>query len=78
MISVEDFVGKNLPNFGEFSRQKKELLATKKAELDILGNNKIRIENRPAYRPKIPVPKVEEVIGRALDAIGTYNDLDNR
>ena len=33
---------------------------------------------RPAYRPKIPIPKVEEVIGRALDAIGTYSDLDNR
>ena len=33
---------------------------------------------RPAYHPKIPIPKVEEVIGRALDSIGTYNDLDNR
>ena len=33
---------------------------------------------RPAYHPKIAIPTVEEVIGRALDSIGTYNDLDNR
>ena len=78
VVSVEDFVGKPLPNFGEFSKQKKELVATKKADEDILGDNQIQVQNRPAYAPKIPIPTVEEVIGRALDSIGTYNDLDNR
>ena len=26
----------------------------------------------------LQIPKVKEVIGRALDSIGTYNDLDNK
>merc|ERR1719411_1124469 len=69
---------KTLPNFGEFSKQKKELIASKKSEMDLLGENQVSTKNRPAYTPKVPIPKVEEVIGRALDAIGTYNDLDNR
>ena len=54
------------------------MIASKKAKHDILGDNQLQVKNRPAYRPNIPIPKVEEVIGRALDSIGTYNDLDNK
>ena len=45
---------------------------------DLLGNNKEATENRPANVPDKKVPSVADVIGRALDYIGTYNDLDNR
>jgi len=79
VVTLEGFMNnKTLPNFGEFSKQKKELIASKKSEMDLLGENQVSTKNRPAYHPKIPIPKVEEVIGRALDSIGTYNDLDNR
>ena len=78
VISVEDVVGKTLPNFGHFAKQKKELVASQKAKMDVLADNQVQVVNRPAHRPQKVPPSVHEVIGRALDAIGTYNDLDNK
>ena len=42
---------KTLPNFGEFSKQKKELIASKKSEMDLLGENQVSTKNRyvPTY-----------------------------
>ena len=40
--------------------------------------NKVLTENRPANIPDRKIPAVSDVIGRALDHIGTYSDLDNR
>ena len=45
---------------------------------DLLGNNKVANENRPANVPDKKISSVADVIGRALDHIGTYSDLDNR
>ena len=45
---------------------------------DLLGSNKVMTENRPANIPDKKIPAVADVIGRALDHIGTYSDLDNR
>jgi len=45
--------------------------------VDLLGDNNVE-ENRPAIKTDRKVPTVQEVIGRALDSIGTYNDLDNK
>ena len=78
VISVKDIVGKTLPNFGHFAREKRELVAAMKAKLDILEDEPACSTNRPAYKPKTIPPKVADVIGRALDSIGTYNDLDNK
>ena len=77
IVSVENVVGKTLPNFGHFAQQKGKIVAGNKADSDILDDNTVQT-NRPAYKPKIPPAKVAEVIGRALDSIGTYNDLDNK
>ena len=79
VVSVEDVVGKTLPNFGHYAKQKKEIIASQKSNLDVLTHdNQLQVLNRPAYEPKKVPPSVQEVIGRALDAIGTYNDLDNK
>jgi hypothetical protein len=45
---------------------------------DLLGSNKVLTENRPANIPDKKISAVADVIGRALDHIGTYSDLDNR
>ena len=45
---------------------------------DLLGNNKVANENRPANVPDKKISSVADVIGRALDHIGTYSDLENR
>lgn len=47
-------------------------------QIDLLGNNKVSQVNRPANVPDKKIASVADVIGRALDHIGTYSDLDNR
>lgn len=69
--------GKTLPNFGAYAKQKKQELAKLHKNEDLLKDNTVPA-NRPENKPTKKVPSVDEVIGRALDYIGTYNDLDNR
>jgi len=74
VISVADVIGKSLPNFGHYAKEKAELVADKKRA----GDLPVPQQNRPANKLKSLPPKVAEVIGKALDKIGTYSDLDNR
>ena len=68
---------KPAPNFGPFAGKKMEAVAKEKEGMDLLGANRAESE-RPANAPKTKIPSVQEVIGTALDKIGTYNDLDNK
>ena len=79
VVNLQDVIGsgKALPNFGPYAKEKREKIAELKQKLDILGDNQLP-NNRPAVKPSKPIPSVQEVIGRALDKIGTYSDLDNR
>ena len=77
--ALKDLVAtdRNLPNFGKYGKEKKRLIAQEKKDGDLLGDNSLPTL-RPSNQPKAKVPSVEEVIGRALDKIVTYNDLDNK
>jgi len=78
VVSVMDVIGKNLPNFGPYAKEKAELIAEQKRKEKILSEENGPDQNRPANKLKSLPPKVAEVIGKALDKIGTYSDLDNR
>ena len=80
---MQDILARNddisYPNFGPYSKHKREELTKVNSGLnDLLGSNKILTKNRPANVPDKTIPAVADVIGRALDHIGTYSDLDNR
>jgi len=78
VVDLQSVIGseKTLPNFGPYAKQKREKRAEMKKDMDIL--EKKPEMNRPANKLTKMTPTVEEVIGKALDKIGTYNDLDNR
>ena len=77
-FKVSDVIGKKpAPNFGPFAGAKAEAVLRQKAGADLLGANRAGSE-RPANAPAAKIPSVQEVIGTALDKIGTYNDLDNK
>ena len=81
VIALQDVLGKDrdIPNFGPYSKQKREIMTKKNTDqTDLLGNNKVSQVNRPANVPDKKISSVADVIGRALDHIGTYSDLDNR
>ena len=80
---MQDILGKDqntsYPNFGPYSKQKREIMTKMNTkQTDLLGDNKISHLNRPANVPDKKIASVADVIGRALDHIGTYSDLDNR
>ncbi|KAL3123536.1 hypothetical protein niasHT_006615 [Heterodera trifolii] len=65
----------HLPPLGFFREQRYQL------EKKMLNQNGVLHENdffaiRPANEPEF-VPKLKDVIGKALDKIGTYGDMDN-
>ena len=78
VVNLQSVIGaeKSLPNFGPYARERAALKAEMKKSQDLLDD--VPAPNRPANKPAAMTPTVEEVIGRALDKIGTYNDLDNK
>ena len=78
VIELQSILGKNLPNFGNYAKQKKEAMQSLKKDEDLLDDKFKPAPNRPPNKQRMMTPKVEEVIGKALDRIGTFNDLDTK
>jgi len=77
VVDLQSQIGRNLPNFGPYAKEKATVLADRKQNEDLLEVN-LPSSNRPANKQRLMTPTVEKVIGAALDRIGTYNDLDNK
>lgn len=75
---IADLVGKSLPNFGPYLMEKESLVAKHKEKIILLSKEFEPETVRPAFKPDKAVPLVKDVVGVALDRIGTYGDLDNR
>jgi len=78
VVDLQSQIGRNLPNFGPYAKEKAAVMAERKNNEDLLGGDKLPSTNRPANKQRLMTPTVEKVIGAALDRIGTYNDLDNK
>ncbi|XP_033636477.1 dihydropyrimidine dehydrogenase [NADP(+)]-like [Asterias rubens] len=75
---VSDMVGKHLPSFGPYQQERIRILAQHKRKLDLLDPSLEPEDPRTISKPKKSVPNVKDVIGAALDRIGSYGDLDNK
>jgi len=76
VVKLQSQIGRDLPNFGPFAKEKAALLAAEKKNTSLLDTP--LPPNRPANKQSAMTPKVAEVIGKALDKIGGYKDLDSR
>jgi len=76
VVALQSLIGRDLPNFGPYAKERASLIAEHKKTVDLL-DQPLPV-NRPPAKQTAMTPKVAEVIGRALDSIGTYSDLDNR
>ncbi|KAK6179258.1 hypothetical protein SNE40_011661 [Patella caerulea] len=75
---IKDIVGESLPFFGEYQKKRMEAIANTKVKIDLLDDIYKPEPVRPANQPKVPVPKIQDLIGNALPMIGSYGDLDNK
>ncbi|MEE6495752.1 hypothetical protein FKM82_002137 [Ascaphus truei] len=72
---IADIMGKKLPSFGPFLEQRKKIIAENKINA-IKQNIGLSTNEKNHFFPKKPVPAVKDVIGRALEYIGSYGELD--
>ncbi|XP_036441571.1 dihydropyrimidine dehydrogenase a, tandem duplicate 1 [Colossoma macropomum] len=76
--TLEELVGKRLPNFGPYLQEKKMAIANYKQKLANQSDNTIPSGGSRINTPKKPVPTVQDVIARALKHIGAYQELNNQ
>ncbi|NXA34076.1 DPYD dehydrogenase, partial [Eudromia elegans] len=73
---IADLVGKKLPSFGPYLEQRKKLIAESKLKLKE-QSPAVLLPEKKRFVPKKPVPAIKDVIGKALQYIGTYGELSN-
>ncbi|XP_077189098.1 dihydropyrimidine dehydrogenase [NADP(+)] isoform X2 [Paroedura picta] len=76
MPQIVDLMGKKLPSFGPYLEQRKKIIAENKLKQK-KQNSLVFHPERKHFVPKKPIPKVKDVIGKALRYIGTYGELSN-
>ncbi|KAF4789599.1 Dihydropyrimidine dehydrogenase [NADP(+)] [Turdus rufiventris] len=65
-----------LPSFGPYLEQRKKIIAENKIRLKA-QNMAAELPEKNHFIPKKPIPAIKDVIGKALQYIGTYGDLCN-
>ncbi|NXD51522.1 DPYD dehydrogenase, partial [Corvus moneduloides] len=73
---IADLMGKKLPSFGPYLEQRKKIIAENKIKLKA-QNMAAVLPEKKHFVPKKPIPAIKDVIGKALQYIGTYGDLCN-
>ena len=66
----------NIPYFGEYQKLREQKIAEIKAKSNPL--DKVAEVTRPAPNPVSPIPTIKDVIGKAVNHIGAYNNLNNK
>lgn len=72
---IKEIIGKSLPEFGPYLKEKDEMISDYKKSITPLTEFSPET-HRPSYKPNKPVPAVKDVIGRVLPMIGAWGELD--
>ncbi|XP_048482969.1 dihydropyrimidine dehydrogenase [NADP(+)] isoform X3 [Plutella xylostella] len=68
--------GKVLAHFGPYAAKREAIMHAARLKSDILEDDKVESAIK-LVEPAIEVPKIENIVGQALERIGTYKHLDN-
>lgn len=69
---------KHLPSFGEFQKKQHEIKQMVYKSQQNEGGVDPYVQRVLNIAEKSKIPKIKEIVGLALDKIGTYNDLNNK
>lgn len=74
-----------MPAFGEFQKKQNEIKNKYYKEHDIEPSSSSSSSDEDPYVKRVlniaetsKIPRIKEIVGLALDKIGTYNDLNNK
>ncbi|XP_067138648.1 dihydropyrimidine dehydrogenase [NADP(+)] [Centruroides vittatus] len=71
---LSNLIGKNLPNFGPYLKKKENLIIRQKENINLL--NEIVSEPKISKINNRQVPKIKDIIAKAITKIGAFKDLD--
>jgi len=71
--SVGEIVGRGLPKFGNYEKQRNKLKSEKALKSELLPE-----VNKSNATVEVSSVTVKQQVGRAISRIGNYNDLDNK
>ncbi|KAG8436764.1 hypothetical protein GDO86_007740 [Hymenochirus boettgeri] len=72
---LADLRGQKLPSFGPFLEKRKQIIAENKIR-ELAINLGLTPNKKTYFFPQKPVPAIKDVIGRALQYIGSYGKLN--
>uniref|UniRef100_A0A7M5XK40 Dihydropyrimidine dehydrogenase [NADP(+)] n=1 Tax=Clytia hemisphaerica TaxID=252671 RepID=A0A7M5XK40_9CNID len=75
---VNEVIGKGLPHFGEFKKQRDAAMSEHKKNADLHSQENMPEKVRPPTEPQRNMTTIQDMIGRSLKHIGAYNDLTNK
>nr|XP_008958791.2 dihydropyrimidine dehydrogenase [NADP(+)] isoform X2 [Pan paniscus] len=73
---IAELMDKKLPSFGPYLEQRKKIIAENKIRLKE-QNVAFSPLKRNCFIPKRPIPTIKDVIGKALQYLGTFGELSN-
>uniref|UniRef100_A0A6I8QZJ9 Dihydropyrimidine dehydrogenase [NADP(+)] n=1 Tax=Xenopus tropicalis TaxID=8364 RepID=A0A6I8QZJ9_XENTR len=73
--TIAEIKGEKLPSFGPYLEKRKRILAENKIN-DLTCNTSPVTKEKTHFVPNKPIPSVKDVIGRALQYIGSYSQLN--
>lgn len=72
---LSNLIGKNLPNFGPYLKEKENLIVKQKQNIDLLLNCDQNSKKTSSVNIN-QVPKIKDILAKAINKIGAFNDLD--
>ena len=70
--------GRQLPRFGDFKHERAAIRKAYAEATDVLEVNAAQVAPKLPKDLVLPVPTIADQLGRALDRIGSYNELNNK
>lgn len=67
----------HLPSFGNYLKEREKLISDEKRRVTI-DDLEGKLKSRVVLEPTVDIPTIQDVVGRSLSMIGTYNQLNNR
>uniref|UniRef100_A0ABI7YCM9 Dihydropyrimidine dehydrogenase [NADP(+)] n=1 Tax=Felis catus TaxID=9685 RepID=A0ABI7YCM9_FELCA len=73
---IAELMGKKLPSFGPYLERRKEIIAENKIRQKEQNAAFPPLERKP-FIPRKPIPTIKDVIGKALQYLGTFGELSH-
>ncbi|CAG7836839.1 unnamed protein product [Allacma fusca] len=78
LITAQSVVGKHLPSFGPYKKEREQILAAEKKRVTLESIEQDWNNQREVNQPQGQVPRLTDLVGRSVRYITPYGELDQK